>query len=52
MEQCFRAIIEGRLTSRIARMVKRCNDIYRVQMPDITPHVCRHICCGNQAKAV
>ena len=32
-------------------MVKRFNDIYRVQMPNITPHVCRHTYCSNQAKA-
>ena len=32
-------------------MVKRYNDIYRVQMPNITPHVCRHTYCSNQAKA-
>ena len=33
------------------KMVKRYNDIYRVQMPNITPHVCRHTYCSNQAKA-
>ena len=27
---------------RFNRMVRRYNDIYRVQMPNITPHVCRH----------
>ena len=27
---------------RFNHMVKRYNDIYRVQMPNITPHVCRH----------
>ena len=27
---------------RFNRMVGRYNDIYRVQMPNITPHVCRH----------
>lgn len=32
-------------------MVKRYNDIYRVQMPNIAPHVCRHTYCSNQAKA-
>ena len=80
VEQCFRAIIEGRPTPRYERMidghsgflfldedclplvamhwehrfnhmVKRYNDIYRVQMPNITPHVCRHTYCSNQAKA-
>jgi integrase len=32
-------------------MVNRYNDIYRIQMPNITPHVCRHTYCSNQAKA-
>ncbi|WP_289199760.1 hypothetical protein [Bacteroides acidifaciens] len=32
-------------------MVGRYNDIYRVQMPNIIPHVCRHTYCSNQAKA-
>lgn len=31
--------------------VKRYNDIFRVQMPNITPHVCRHTYCSNQARA-
>lgn len=29
----------------------RYNEIYRVQIPNITPHVCRHTYCSNQAKA-
>ena len=36
---------------RLNRMVKRYNDIYRVQMPNITPHVCRHTYCSNMAKS-
>ena len=32
-------------------MVKRYNDIYRIQIPNITPHACRHTYCSNQAKA-
>lgn len=36
---------------RFSHMVGRYNDIYRVQMPNITPHVCRHTYCSNQAKA-
>nr|WP_303684910.1 tyrosine-type recombinase/integrase [Phascolarctobacterium succinatutens] len=32
-------------------MVARYNDIYRIQMPNITPHVWRHTYCSNQAKA-
>ena len=34
-----------------ALSVIRYNDIYRVQMSNITPHVCRHTYCSNQAKA-
>ena len=36
---------------RFKHMVKRYNDIYRVQMPKITPHICRHTYCSNQARA-
>ena len=32
-------------------MVKRYNEIYRVQIPNITPLVCRHTYCSNMAKA-
>ena len=35
---------------RFNHMVKRYNDIYRMQMPNITPHICRHTYCSNQAK--
>ena len=31
-------------------MVKRYNDIFRIQMPNITPHVCRHTYCSNMAR--
>lgn len=36
---------------RLNHMVKRYNDIYRVQMTNITPHVCRHTYCSNMAKS-
>ncbi len=36
---------------RFNHMVGRYNDIYRVQIPNITPHVCRHTYCSNQDKA-
>ena len=36
---------------RFNRMVSKYNEIYRIQMPNITPHVCRHTYCSNQAKA-
>ena len=35
---------------RFNHMVGRYNDIYRVQMPNITLHVCRHTYCSNMAK--
>jgi len=34
-----------------AQPVIRYNNIYRVQMPNITPHVFRHAYCSNQANA-
>ena len=36
---------------RFNHMVKRYNDIYRVEMSNITPHVCRHTYCSNMAKS-
>ncbi len=36
---------------RFNHMVGRYNDIYKVRVPNITPHVCRHTYCSNQAKA-
>ena len=36
---------------RFNYMVGRYNDIYRAQMPNITPHVCRHTYCSNMAKS-
>ena len=36
---------------RFNHMVGRYNDIYRVRMPNITPHVCRHTYCSNMARA-
>lgn len=32
------------------RIVQKYNAIYKVQMPKITPHVCRHTFCSNMAK--
>lgn len=31
--------------------VEKYNSIYRVQLPKITPHVCRHTYCSNMAKS-
>ena len=36
---------------RMKSMVDKYNRIYRVQMPRISPHVCRHTYCSNMAKA-
>jgi len=32
-------------------IVEKYNRIYRVQMPPVTPHVCRHTYCSNMAKS-
>lgn len=32
---------------RFNHMVHRYNEIYKVQIPNITPHVCRHTYCSN-----
>ena len=31
--------------------VEKHNKIYRVQLPKITPHICRHTFCSNMAKS-
>ena len=36
---------------RFNHMVHRYNEIYRVQIPNITPRVCRHTYCSNMARA-
>ena len=36
---------------RFNHMVKRYNDIFRVQIPNITHHVCCHTYCSNMAKS-
>lgn len=36
---------------RFNHMVKRYNEIYKLQLPNITPHVCRHTYCSNMARA-
>lgn len=44
-------IDEVRLGFETAYIVQRYNDIYLVQMSNITPHVCHHTYCSNMAKA-
>lgn len=36
---------------RFNNMVDRFNAIYRVPVPNITPHVCRHTYCSNMARS-
>ena len=35
----------------MTRIVEKYNKLYRVQMPKVTPHVCRHTFCSNMAKS-
>ncbi len=36
---------------RFNHMVHRYNEIYKVQMPNVTPHICSHTYCTNMAKS-
>ncbi|WP_373804266.1 tyrosine-type recombinase/integrase [Bacteroides heparinolyticus] len=36
---------------RFNHMVHRYNEIYKLQMPNVTPHICRHTYCTNMAKS-
>ena len=36
---------------RLDHIVDKYNSIYKLQMPEITPHVCRHTYCSNMAKS-
>ena len=38
------------MAERFQHVVEKYNRIYRVQLPKITPHVCRHTFCTNAAK--
>ena len=35
----------------LEHIVEKYNKIYRIQMPNVTPHVCRHTICSNMAKS-
>ena len=35
----------------LQHIVEKYNRIYRIQMPKVTPHVCRHTFCSNMAKS-
>lgn len=36
---------------RMQRICQKYNSIYKVQMPKVTPHVCKHTFCSNMAKS-
>ena len=44
-------LVAMRWQHRFNHMVGGYNGIYRVQMPNITPHICRHTYCSNMAKS-
>ena len=60
---CFRRIIANRAVPKAEPMValhwekymehivQKYNKIYRIQMPKVSPHVCRHTFCSNMAKS-
>ena len=33
----------------LEHIIQKYNRIYRIQMPKVTPHVCRHTFCSNMA---
>ena len=35
----------------LEHIIEKYNKIYRIQMPKVTPHVCRHTFCSNMAKS-
>lgn len=35
----------------LEHIIEKYNKIYRIQMPEVTPHVCRHTFCSNMAKS-
>ena len=35
----------------LEHIIEKYNKIYRIQMPKVTPHVCRHTFCPNMAKS-
>lgn len=61
--ECFKRIIQNRRKPKVEPMVtlhwekyfqhivEKYNKIYKVQMPKITPHVCRHTYCSHRASS-
>lgn len=47
----FNAMIALHWEKYMQHIREKYNSIYKVQMPKITPHVCRHTFCSNMAKS-
>lgn len=50
-EGSSRMLQENSWEKRMQRICQKYNSIYKVQMPKVTPHVCRHTFCSNMAKS-
>ncbi len=50
VDQNGKPLVAMHWEKRFNHMVGRYNSIFKVQMPQITPHVCRHTYCSNQAR--
>ena len=46
-----RPLVAYHWQKRFNHAVHRHNQIYKEQLPNITPHVCRHTYCSNMAKS-
>ena len=44
-------VVDGFFEKYFQHIREKYNSIYKVQMPCITPHVCRHTFCSNMAKS-
>lgn len=48
---CGRDMVALHWEKYMEHIVQKYNKIYRIQMPKVTPHVCRHTFCSNMAKS-
>lgn len=44
-------LVGAEWAKRFQHIVTKYNSIYKVQMPKVTPHVCRHTYCSNMARS-
>lgn len=51
LDKDFMPLVAMHWEYRFNHMVDRYNEIYKIQTPNITPHVCRHTYCSNMAKS-